>query len=328
VATFLFLKMEEKGKLSSVPSLLLLFAVNFFLNYTEYMGVTFTTVVGIYCLYKSVKNRKYILPPIILGLSCIGALALTFWQYAHINGLNAFWHIVKYRYAIRGGYKSNGSFQRLSVIIIDWLDILKNYIVGYLPLLLLLLVLVIMVLRKKEIRENLFTSPFPRIILFFFLPVLLHHFIFLNASTNDFLLLKSNAFICLTCAWLAFLLLQKNQITLPSLGIYTGFTVVLGVALFYFINRPGEVSLKGNRYDKFKTDAEFIARQSKPDEVIFIQNMLDEPQLILYAHRNMRTIEKEEDAREFLATYGRHKGIIFAADSAKTVHLIKHIELR
>ncbi len=320
LTVFIFLRIQSKGKLSSLQWLVILFLSNFFLNYTEYLGFTFTVVTVVYCLFKIETSKKYFLISAVLTVSCLSAIAVTVYQYSLINGFNSFIDIAVHRYTTRSGYSEHF---RLPVFFSDTLAIIKNYIIGFLPEILLIVSLLI-AFGKKIFSEASEAKIFRRIVVFLFFPVLLHHLIFLKASALDFFMLKSSPFIAVIISWMFYKI--KNQISALNKIVTVALTTVFGVLIFYYINRPGEISQSGNRYDIYKTEGMFIAENSKSDEVIFIQNIPDEPQLIYYAHRNLRTIEDEQQAMDFLKTYQRNKGIIFTRDGMEKISVLKKIE--
>lgn len=317
-ATFLFLKMDKEGKSGSAFWLILLFVLNFLLSYTEYLGVTFTAVTVIYCLTKIKTNRNYLAVITILCLSCLLALALTAYQYSLINGFTAFFEIASQRYLDRSGYAN----RELSNIPAAVIMLTMNYVTGYLPELLLLIILALLIWRE---RVSFKTSSLKKIIVFLFLPVLLHHLLFMKASALDFFVLKSSPFLAILIAWAFYRM--ENRIPDKKKIISVTVTSVVGIALFYYINRPGQISQSGNRYDTFKIAGEFIAANSASDEVVFIQNIEDAPQLIFYAHRNLKTIAGEQEAMNFLRTHHHNKGVIFIPDSTQAIQLFKRIEL-
>lgn len=320
LSVFVFLKMQSSENLPSLRGIVALFSANFFLNYTEYLGVTFTAVTVVYCLFKIKTDKKYFFVAAVLMVSCLSAIAVTVYQYSLINGFNSFMDMAVHRYATRSGY--SGHF-KLSVLFSDIILMVRNYFIGFLPEILLMATLLI-VFRKRIISISTENKVFIKMVVFLFLPVLLHHLIFLRASALDFFMLKSSPFIAATIAWLFYRI--RNQLPEINRAIAVVLTVVAGIFIFYYINRPGEISQSGNRYDIYKTEGNFIAENSKPDEVIFIQNLLDEPQLVYYAHRNLRTIEKEQQAIDFLKTYQRNKGIIFTHNGIGKISVLKKIE--
>ena len=143
------------------------------------------------------------------------------------------------------------------------------------------------------------------------MPVLLHHIIFLNASLYGFLVVKAAPFLVLV---LISMLMHRGARIKSIAGIVL-FFMIANLSVYYFINRPGSISQSGDQYDMYQQQASFINSNSNNDEVIFLKGISDEPQLIYYAKRNMRTILNETDAIQFLKMYKLHKGVIFSYKS-------------
>lgn len=320
ITAWWWLKLITEKKLSSFKHLAALFLLVFFFNYTEYLGFTFSVVLGLFCFVRSFKDKKFLFPLCVLVVATLLAFVVTFLQYSSIWNIHEFWQIAKDRYSYRSGYETgneNGTLQFFS----NWKIVFQNYVLCFLPQLVFLFLATIILVAKKQTSVFKLHGIKAAIMLFLF-PCLLHHFIFLNASLYDFLVLKSIVFISVSAAFLFF----EIEIHLKRLSHCLFIAVFISsIIIFHCINKPGEVSRIGDRYDMFETMGEKIKTIATNDEVIFIKNILDEPQLIYYAHRNMRVIENETQAFDFLKKYRRTKGIIFEADEHGTLSG-KHIE--
>ena len=85
---------------------------------------------------------------------------------------------------------------------------------------------------------------------------------------------------------------------------------ITNIAIYYYINRPGEVSFSGDRYDAEQKIGLFIREHAKQDEVVFLQGADVSPQIVYYAHRNIKEVRSEADAKNFLLLHPADRGII------------------
>ncbi|MEI7803459.1 MAG: hypothetical protein WCI97_12470, partial [Bacteroidota bacterium] len=293
--------------------LLALFITSFLLSYTEYLGVTFAVTVFVYSLF----YRKYFLSAMSVCVGSVCALLLTIYQYSLIGGMDKLRSFVQSRYAERSGYSNHFSFSR---IIGEWGIVGINYLTGFAPWILLLAVLIFLH-RKKIFTKQFFTQPALTIICLLLAPVLLHHILFLNAAGHDFHQMKASPFFAITIA--------LGYVSLHERWKKNLFSIILlaNIFLFYWINPPGKISLTGDSYSVFLEQGKFIHENAKDDEVVFLNGIADEPQLVWYAKRNLRTIQSTDDAIQFLKTRHLPKGIIFTRDRNQLIKVQQHLEL-
>jgi len=328
ISVFLLLKICLKNEFTSPRWLLLLGLVNFILTYSDYTGVTFSVIAGLYYLIKAFKKKQFIFPLVVITLSCFAALSLAVYQYSLINGLHALAGISKYRYSYRSGYEHGENF----FFLIG--GVIRNYITCFLPELFLIVTGVIVLAVKKSLMDFLRKGMMvlPLIILVVF-PVILHHLIFLNASQNEYFMLRASPFVSLLCAALFYFIFKGNFFSFleeyrqPVFALILGVITASNIVMYYAINKPGRFSISGEPYEKEKLQGVYIKQNALRDEVVFIKGFDDEPQTILYAHRNLRTIITDSDAETFLRTYHRSKGVIFTLDSRGFVTTEKHISI-
>jgi hypothetical protein len=328
VTVYLILVMILQNKFLSPIWLILLGLSNFILSYSEYLGVTFTAVACLYCFIKAFQKRQFIFPLVVIGLSCLSAIVLMLYQYSLINGFHQLIGIIRYRYNYQSGY-SNG--ENLFVLVGG---VLFNYVTSFLPELFFIGISAVLLSVKKSLKTFLKGGmKFSPLIVLLALPVILHHLIFLRASQYDFHTLKASPAVSLLCAALIYFIYSTIFFGFPQKYRKPFFTLVvvvitaLNILSYYAINRPGKFSKSGEPYEKEKLAGIYIRQNALPDEVIFIEGFEDEPQIILYAHRNMRTITANSDAGEFLRRYHRSKGVIFTINSRGFVITEEHISI-
>ncbi|GDX51899.1 hypothetical protein LBMAG27_09460 [Bacteroidota bacterium] len=314
---WLWLKYAEEKK---ALMLLVFFISSFLFSYTEYFGVTYAIVIFIYSLF----NRKYFLRAISICAGSVSAIALMLYQYSLISGWEKLMEFMQLRYAVRGASPHSS----ITHFLLSWKIIAMNYLTGFTPWVLLLVIL-IFINRKKIFGSKIFssenfragTNSFNEIFILLLAPVLLHHILFLNATGHDFQQMKASPFLAITIA-IGFVPVKKNW-----MKIIFSIALVTNIFLFYLINPPGKISLTGDSYKVFLQEGKFIHENASDDEVVFLNGILDEPQLVWYSQRNLRTIRSTDDAINFLKQHNLRKGIIFTFDRKQIIRVEQHIEL-
>jgi hypothetical protein len=84
-------------------------------------------------------------------------------------------------------------------------------------------------------------------------------------------------------------------------------TVAVLVAQFYLMNYKTGKDIGFNQ----TTGRDIIAKNSTSGDVIFWPQPEIEPQLVYYAHRNIRYAKTAGDAKAFLKEHGLKHGLIF-----------------
>mgnify|MGYP003328592416 CR=1 FL=1 len=312
---FLWLKFTTPDFNPKYFHFILLFLSSFIFSYTEYLGVAFAGTVFLY----SVFRRKYFLLSSVTILGSVAALTLTLFQYTLISGWSDLVHFIQYRYGVRSGYEFESSIsESIFLYFAEWMQVGWNYVTGFLPWLIALSVLFFVQ------RKHLSQIPLKKILFWLGVPVLIHHIVFLNASLYDFQAMKASPLIALLISFLFFVNEKKwFRFSLAA-------SVAFSIFIFEIINSPGKVSLIDDdfvNYDEFAYQGDFIRKNSSPDEVVFLKWIDDEPQLIWYAKRNMRTIFNDDEAISFLQKHNLKHGVIFTFDRGQLIRLEQHIEL-
>lgn len=290
----------------NVKWLVLLAIASFLMTYTSWLGVFFCVTVLLMGIQKKDLTQAFV----VAGCGA-AALLLAIFQYSQIAGWNALkqeWFI---RFAERSGWDLRG------VIVI-----LKNYITSYLPLLAAIPALGIFSLKETQ---RLLNSKLFLFIALSVIPAALLHLILSNYSGHDFTTLYGGLFLCVIFGIFIFSASQriKGKWIVSGIAVF----VVLCIAQYYYINRPGEYSLKGDRYADFQDIGKSIAAQSSNDEVIFLIGLKPSPEIIFYAGRNIRQVRDEKEAMNFLQEHNGNKGVIFEAKEENKIALQNRISL-
>ena len=298
--------------------LLILFLSSFALSYTEYLGVTYAIVIFCSALF----NRKNLAGAVSVVSGSVCALLLMLYQYSLIGGWEKLFSFLQTRYATRSGYAHGNLF---ALVLPEVEAVCENYLTGFAAWILLLAIHLILnrkkIFSRLEVRDFRFATTFLQFSILLFVPVLLHHILFLNASAHDFQQMKASPFISVAIG-LGFVALNKNWMKISFVV-----ALVANIFLFELINPPGKTSLTEDNYDFYEREAQVIKQNSKPDEVIFLKGIPDDAQLIWYGKRNMRTINSDEEAKSFLQKHNMKRGVIFIFDERQLIRAAQHIEL-
>lgn len=302
-------------------SLWLFGASVFLMIYTSWLGIIFAfTIIATYLVFlKSRPERMRIM--IFTFIPATLAVLLFVWQYAQINGIEAYLKQLLQRYHERGsGFEH--SFAREKAIEIG--RILLNLVTSYGAFLLLIFTAYFYLRVKKVVIGK---DTIRRWILWYsLLPVILLNVVLLNYSGHDFVSLYYALFLILL-----FIVISKPIMETGIKGIRIinyGYilTLIVSVGLYFAINVPGDYSWKGDRYDMFLNLGTKIAESAKEGEVVFIKGIFPEPQLTYYSHRNLKTIDDDKEAYLFLRRRGMKKGLIVTSSDDNQHIEFRHIE--
>lgn len=280
-------------------NLLLLFGVTMFLTvYTSWLGVFAASTATILALWDWWKDRssKWLAVVFVSALALAIALGLTAWRYLQVIDVQALFVHFADRFAVRGTFAMpDGPWPLLRQLVI-------NYRMGFLPVLLLLVILMVVRYRSKGATQN--DAPaLPLFIALTGMPVLLDHALLLQYAEHDFAALKAGPLLCgLAGVGLAALPQRWGTGALVA-------TSVAGVLYFYRIN-----PMPGTDHGRYAMEMELghaIAKQAASDEVVFAIGLSTEPQVVWYAHRNVLGVASVEQAQEFLRERGLAHGVVF-----------------
>ena len=292
--------------------LLLTAIFSFLMCYTSWLGYFFAAAVmaGAAFRFFGKKNLQILFS---IGMTSFIAFAITVLQYTQIAGFDA----LKAEWFHRFAERSFGA----GAFVQSFFSIGKNYITSYFPLLLILLVAIIFF--RNEIKK--FFSE--RLKTFFYLslmPVVLLHFVLSDYSGHDFTTLYGSVFLCVTTGLIAhFSAFQKRPTVLK---ISVAIICIFCIAQFYFINRPGEISLSGERYDTFKKIGLAIKQEAADDEMIFLLKEKPSPEIVFYAQRNIQQVNDPGEELMYLLNNNQKKGVIFHVEKGNA-KVVKRINL-
>lgn len=230
----------------------------------------------------------------IMAAALIGvgtALLFTAWRWLQVVDADALLAYFSGRFAERGTVAAPGLFSMLGTLAL-------NYRISWLPL---LLPLALLLWKRKMTRLS--TAPLRLFLALTGLPVVLELFFLLEYSGHDFTALKAGPLLC-GLAGLGLSAIPERW-AWPALLA----TCAAGVLYFYRTNPIG--SRTDPRFTWPRDQGLAIAREARPDEMVFTLGFTPEPQVQWYAKRTLFRVDDVRRAQELLRAAGQPKGIIF-----------------
>ena len=316
-ATYYLLQLFIKDR--TTRKYFILYAATLFLMiYTSWLGIFFAFSVFLYSAIRLRKEKIYKQVILITILISIAAIGLFVYQYSLINGLEDYLNQMLNRLQLRSGWQERSSFFMAVKKLLYFSGlILTNYITSYLPFILLLGFFI-----YKTMNNRLHLKFDQRNFLFIWisvLPVILLNALLSEYSGHDFVSLYGSLFLSVAIALLYDKLNRNKSIPAGKLKLLVLLSIIISVASYYYINRPGRISLRGDEYSVSKQLGLEIKNTSANDAVIFtLGNAEIDPQLIYYAQRNIKEITTKEEAFDFLKIRKIKCGFIYYSSNAKS----------
>jgi len=288
--------------------------------YTSWLGVFFAIGILVYSLLHVRGNKGFNMLIWTTVITGIIMLRLIVYQYSQINGIEAYLMEMFSRYAQRGSLE--GTDQGLFHFMFSYLWLIKtllyNYLIHYIVIYVVIGLFLYIAASHKKLKI-VFSENGYRFIWLSVLPVLLLHFFFLNYSVQDFTALYASLFFSVLLGILYDKVKKSGAISIRRMQIGLAITVAVLVAQFYLMNYKTGKDIGFNQ----TTGRDIIAKNSTSGDVIFWPQPEIEPQLVYYAHRNIRYAKTAGDAKAFLKEHGLKHGLIFhVAPSEFTIEKI------
>ena len=293
---------------SSKRQYFLLFLGIFLVVSTVWYGIILAALIsflGVYQWFKSKKCLPFIwIPPLAIMLG----LTLFFIHYSSIVGQDVFLSYLGNRFFVRSGMETD------SATFIDLiLGTGKWYVVGF--SLWIMLPLVIWWRSRKEFTFN----KLEKNILFIATgTAFLHHFLLREFTVaHNYSVLIDAIYLGILISILFSAKGEKSNENFKLISLFL--VLVVGIFQYYFINRPGEISQNGDRYDSFKLIGERIKETAQPDEVVYLVNFHENPapQLMYYSKRNFLYAKDENHANAQIAERQDKKARIYFIENNK-----------
>ncbi len=287
--------------------------------YTEWLGICVAGFLFLYGIYA--RKEVYGIPFIVLSVTVPSVmLMLMFVQYASVADLGTFLSVMADRYAL--GYHKSTLGEPVSTPM-RFVQILAHYGKWYWMHITVVLISGLVLFFRKEIHSFLRSLSVPNtlaILLFFGVPVLLHHVLFFNWTAykiHFYSVLKTAPFFALVIP-LAFMHIAhtyKGKLSTAVLILCMGiiFGGSLGTYAYHMRTQAGADNIE---YCTLGTE---FKKRSHPDEVIFIApatqdgdfNEIMSSVIVLCAERNFTMYRGPESAFELMRKNDTTKGIIF-----------------
>ncbi len=326
IGVYTALKMFIRQRFRVPKYLITYLSFVFLMCYTSWLGYFFAFSAVLYSLIKSRKNKEFLIPSLIGMGGAVLAMALTIWQYGQIAGYDALQAEWMSRAMERGSLigQERGWLGYLYTKALETKTVLFNYITSYLPIYFLLIYFTRRILRARRMRI-VFTRNGYRFLWLSSLPIILLHFTLLNYSGHDFTTLYGSLFLSVLVGIMFDKIFHGQPEGRRALLIAYSITIVAMIAQFYFINRPGEVSLRGDRYEKYLVSGESVMKESHPDEVVFLLRQKPMPELVWYAKRNIQQVYSRGDALKWMDEFSASKGVIIELDEDGQIISAEHL---
>lgn len=304
----------------------LLGIVNFFIIYTEWLGVLLAGTMGLYLLFK-IKDKKYRKILYIIVVTSISSLLLTICQYSMISGFKNLLISYKDKYNLRSGFSElSPAGTRISEPT-AWLRLVQTYIIELFPFYLILLSSLCILFKK--FKRLLLDRKFLLTMYIIIVPVMLHHLIFFSGTViHDFFLLKDSVYIAIFGA----LICQYFTKFMNGRSRFLIFSTIILIGSFWSV-------MKYNQYNSaysshYKIIGEKIKQVAEKDEVAFMKfddaeiKQIDiTPQYIIYAQRNVALWQNDNQVNELIKLNKLNKGVVFTVDKDYGISDISRINL-
>ena len=315
---YLLLRLMINNKNSFVGYVVLAVA-NFFMVYTEWIGLFLDFSFLLWLLLKCRRQVNADLKKtlLVLIMTAIAAVTLTFWQYCQVTGFDALITTSVNKYIGRSGLIEGSDGNDHFLNIKSWKFLFNSYLKGYFIFLIAIpfCLYYFNKLRKENQSHDLIDNQEVSLTLFLsFMPVLMHHLIFFNfTSHHSFSILKSSVIIAILLALLyhRFIIFYEQNVLPRKKIIWINIFIVLTIV----ISMSRYVSfVKGTMRNEYKNIGQYIQKTAESSEVVFIKptGKFDiPPQIIFYAQRNIAGWTDEKAAKELIEKNGMQRGVIF-----------------
>ncbi|MBK9282855.1 MAG: hypothetical protein IPM51_00885 [Sphingobacteriaceae bacterium] len=309
---FVLIAFKNNFKFYSKHSLLL-YLFLFIMCLTSWLGYLFILALIVLLFLKFKWKKEFLVPALILIIiPCISAVHFYF-QYKYIAGPNALIEQLSDRFSERGIANSlTNGFENYGVI-------LKNIILNHgLYVILLLVLLGIKFKRKISFLKTdsgfiLKLSVFPVLFCYLFLP---------DYSGHDFTTLYLTPFVILYIVVLFHELSPAFQLSKTKANLTLFIFIFLAVGWYYGENLPGELSIKGKRYDCGKVLGETIKTEAETEiPCLLISDTPLGPEVVYYSGRNIFEARDTVEAKNFLKENGFKRGKLFYETSCASIEI-------
>jgi hypothetical protein len=329
VGMILLPMLRSSERITALP-LLALSGLIIILIYIDWFVAFLCFSVALYCLYRSFRDRRYLILALVLGVALLAGIALIFWEFASYSGAGRLALYWKYRFRSRGFANPEDSYPHLLP------HLFLHLATCYLPLLVLLAGSITIRKRQRHQagppgheggflrrRTGLLRDEFLLAGLYI-CALLLYVLVLTDWSTaHEFSVVPAGLLLAyLGARWLP--LPRKKGVLVFSLVLCL--YVVLCLGQYYFINRPGAISRDGMAYNTFEIFGKRL-RQIPPGDKIFSDLKEICPMIEYYAGRNLTLVPDSASAKQLMRDWGL-KRAVWAATSDFTLRGIDTLRVQ
>jgi len=295
ICVFLLILPMLKDPSGITTSRLILLAIQIvILIYIDWYVLFLCVCSGIVAIFKYGSNKKYGRLILVLMLSVCFGIALVFFQFASHMGTEAVINFWFHRFSERGLNLAGSTFlKKISYLI-------AYFLVSYLPLIILILISFINNWRKKILSKWSETEIlFVRLlsVSLFFYNLLLFEW----STDHEFAILPWSILLSFIAARV--ISSFSNKMAYGIMGLF----LILAVAQYYYINRPGPIARDGLAYDSFKKLGESLSHISS--EYTICTNIEQNPMVEYYAGRNILRATDSISVKTLLHEFGIQKAV-------------------
>jgi hypothetical protein len=266
------------------------------LVYIDWFVLFLSFVTFIRLVFSVRKDGRYIPLLFVIGAASLAGVALLLLQFASYVGFEKLFLSLKYHFFVRSITGARSSFfSQLTMVM-------QHIASSYLPVVFLLAGVLGIMLRRKlkgglTEREVIFLAIYASAV------VLYNLFLLQWSAVHEFALIPLSVLLVVITARLTMRVVNNTG------GFYAVMSSYIFIACvqYYLINRPGEVSVAGTRYDCYERFGRQL--QNIPlDHKLFMDTTWNAA-IDHYAHRNFTVVRNIDSARAFVQRWGVSKAV-------------------
>ncbi len=291
----------------------------FFLFLTEWISVLFVlTLIASFVLLRNVHATRKVVVYSVLPALLAGGVILV--QHSYYFNIKQYINYQLNRVSHRSTFVNDdfGLWEQ----IFAWM---KWTVVSYGPWIILIAALGGLYLMRSGKRIPPLPVTGKQLFLVLLVPPLLYHILFMEFTvSHDYSVIMDGLFWSFMLAWLSSLL----HLTRKRMLLLTGAVIVVSIAQYYFINRPGIYNQNGDLYSIYMDIGERIKNTSTPEETIFVTGFdqsvnPNNPQIMYYAKRNFKPVRDMAEAQKYMRDHHRSQGKLYVLTEGKVGKIIQ-----
>lgn len=267
------------------------------LVYMDWLPVFICFCTLLWILFRRRQDKQYLLLASVLIIATFTGIALVFEQFASYAGWPAVSRYWQLRFQERSITNGATPFWQMGA----WL--LGHFITSYLPLILLTIASALL-LKLKKVRF-LLSEQEKHFLYIYGAAVILYEVVLISwSSAHDFSLIP----IAILLAYIGgrlFLTAVKGK----TAYIIAGLFMLLSIAQYYYINRPGPTSRDGMAYNTFEVFGRELQRVPADHKIFMHLGDATYPMIEYYAGRNITGATNMENAKKMMQQWGITKAV-------------------